>query len=119
MRKILAFRLFIALTGVLMALAVNSQPLLPIAEELQKLADQQLTLEQEKNQIAGQFQVASKACWKKFAVNDCLAEARRQKYQSLSPLEKRTLEINARQRELKETERQLRLSDKASTKGSS
>jgi len=102
-----------------MSQSASSQAITPIAEELKQLTDQQLILEQEKNQVAVQFQVASKACWKKFAVNDCLAEARRQKYLSLAPLEKRTLELNARQRELKETERQLRLSDKASTKGSS
>lgn len=102
----------------LMALSAQSQTSSVVAEELLQIADQQLTLEQEKNQVVSQFQSASKACWKKFAVNDCLAEARRQKYQSLAPLEKRTLELNVRQRELKEAERQLRLSDKASLKGS-
>ena len=46
MTKILVFRLFIALTGVLMALAANSQPLTPIAEELQQLADVASDLQQ-------------------------------------------------------------------------
>ena len=68
--------------------------------------------------IFDQFQTASKLCWQKFAVNDCLANARREKYQQLAPLDAREIELNAQQRELKEIERQQRLSDKATGKGS-
>jgi hypothetical protein len=106
-------------TLVFMSMTAMAQSNTSIPDELLWIADQQLGIEQEKNQIMGQFQVASKACWKKFNVNDCLTDARRQKYQSLAPLEKRTLELNVRHRELKEAERQLRLSDKSATKGSS
>jgi hypothetical protein len=71
----------------------------------------------EKKRIIDEFENASKACWRKFAVNDCLANVRRQKYQNLSPLEQQEIQLNARQRELKQLERQQRLSDKTSGKG--
>jgi len=58
------------------------------------------------------FQEASKACWKQFAVNDCLFKAKQQKYQNLSPLDQREIVLNARQRVLKELERQQRMSGK-------
>ena len=101
----------------LMSLPVLSQSNVVPSASADQLSEQQLMLEQEKQKVMAQFQVASKACWKKFAVNDCLAEARRQKYQSLAPLEKQTLQLNEQQRELKEAERLQRLSDKLSNKG--
>jgi hypothetical protein len=88
-------------------------------EELAIIHDQRSLIAHEKKQVLDQFQLDSKACWKKFAVNDCLANARRQKYQSLDPLDQREIQLNARQRALKEVERQQRLTDKASSKGTS
>ena len=103
--------------AILMSLPALSQSNVAPSASADLLSEQQLMLEQEKQKVMAQFQVASKACWKKFAVNDCLAEARRQKYQSLAPLEKQTLQLNEQQRELKEAERLQRLSDKLSNKG--
>jgi hypothetical protein len=60
-----------------------------------------------------QFQESSKACWQQFAVNDCLFKAKQQKYQALSPLDQREIALNARQRVLKESERQQRISGKS------
>lgn len=87
-------------------------------ETLTTIEAQRQLLVQDKKIIFDQFQTASKLCWQKFAVNDCLANARREKYQQLAPLDAREIELNARQRELKEFERQQRLSDKATGKGS-
>jgi hypothetical protein len=78
---------------------------------------QRLALNEEKNKIADQFQAVSKACWQKFAVNDCLFKARQQKYQSLNPLDQLEIALNHRQRTLKELERRQRLSDKAMDAG--
>jgi len=71
-----------------------------------------LRWQRKKKVILDHFQEASKACWKQFAVNDCLFKAKQQKYQTLSPLDQREIALNARQRVLKELERQQRISDK-------
>jgi hypothetical protein len=76
------------------------------------LPSQRLVLAEEKKKVFEQFQANSKACWQKFAVNDCLSNVRQQKYQSLRPLDQREIELNTRQRALKEIERRQRLSDK-------
>jgi hypothetical protein len=73
---------------------------------------QRLVLAEEKKKVFDQFQDNAKACWQRFAVNDCLSNARQQKYQSLRPLDQREVELNTRQRALKESERRQRLTDK-------
>jgi len=70
----------------------------------------------EKKQVLVVFDQSSKACWKIFAVNDCLAKARQLKYQQLAPLDQREYELNAQQRALKELDRRKRLAEKASDK---
>ena len=91
-----------------MAQSENSM-LLP---EIETIAEQRTSLAVEKKIILDHFQETSKACWKQFAVNDCLFKAKQQKYQALSPLDQREIALNARQRVLKELERQQRISDK-------
>ena len=82
------------------------------APEMKAIAEQRLVLAEEKKMILDHFQESSKACWKQFAVNDCLFRAKQHKYQSLSPLDQREIALNARQRVLKESERQQRISGK-------
>jgi len=81
--------------------------------ELEAISLQRLVLAQEKKAVLDHFHDASKACWKQFAVNDCLFKARQQKYQGLSPLDQREIALNERQRFLKESQRQQRLNGKA------
>lgn len=80
--------------------------------EMASIAAQRLVLAQEKNTVLDHFQESSKACWKQFAVNDCLFKAKQQKYQGLTPLEQREIALNERQRYLKESERQQRINGK-------
>jgi len=80
--------------------------------EMNAISDQRAAIADEKKLILDHFQEASKACWKQFAVNDCLFKAKQQKYQDLSPLDQREIVLNARQRVLKELERQQRMSGK-------
>ena len=89
------------------------------ATELAAIAAQRLVIEADKKIVLDQFQIESKACWQVFAVNDCLAKARRLKYQQLAPLDQREVVLNAKHRELKERERQQRLLGKAPPKASS
>ena len=80
--------------------------------ETEAIAQQRIALVEEKKVILDHFHEASKACWKQFAVNDCLFKAKQQKYQALAPLDQREMALNARQRVLKESERQQRISGK-------
>ena len=48
-------------------------------------------------------------CWQKFAVNACLIESRRIRRQALDPLAQQELVLNAREREWRSTQRDLRL----------
>jgi hypothetical protein len=82
------------------------------APEMKAIAEQRLALAEEKKVIMDHFQESSKACWKQFAVNDCLFKAKQHKYQALSPLDQREIALNARLRILKESERQQRISGK-------
>ena len=81
--------------------------------ELKAISEQRMALAEEKKVIMDHFQESSKACWRQFAVNDCLFKAKQQKYQALSPLDQREIALNARQRVLKESERQQRISGKS------
>ena len=97
----------------LSAMAQTDNPNLSKLAEASLIEAQRLVLADEKKKVLDQFQDASKACWQQFAVNDCLFKARQQKYQSLNPLDQREIDLNIRQRALKELERQQRLSDKS------
>jgi hypothetical protein len=97
----------------LFSLTQAETPNLPTQSEANLIEAQRMVLAGEKKKVFDQFQENSKACWQKFAVNDCLAKARQQKYQSLSPLDQREIDLNTRQRALKESDRRMRLSDKA------
>ena len=94
--------------AIAMAQSANSMQL----PETEAIAQQRIALAEEKKVILDHFHEASKACWKQFAVNDCLFKAKQQKYQALAPLDQREMALNARQRVLKESERQQRISGK-------
>jgi 4'-phosphopantetheinyl transferase EntD len=94
--------------AIAMAQSENSMQL----PEIEVISQQRIALAEEKKIILDHFQEASKACWKQFAVNDCLFKAKQQKYKAMSPLDQREIALNARQRVLKEAERQQRISGK-------
>jgi 4'-phosphopantetheinyl transferase EntD len=94
--------------AIAMAQSENSMQL----PEIEVISQQRIALAEEKKIILDHFQEASKACWKQFAVNDCLFKAKQQKYKAMSPLDQREVALNARQRVLKEAERQQRISGK-------
>ena len=81
---------------------------------LNKIAEETAALNESKNLVLQAYQLEVKSCWQLFAVNDCLAKAKREKYLSLAPIEKREIELSAKRREIKEADRILRLSDKSS-----
>ena len=80
---------------------------------LKKIAEETAGLNSKKEIIFQKYQTDAKSCWQLFAVNDCLAQAKRQKYQALAPLEQLESDLNAKRRELKEADRMQRLMDKS------
>lgn len=111
-------RLLICCVGLTAVASLCAQTSDGSTGESSAIQAQRLIIQNEKKRVDDEFEQASKACWKKFAVNDCLADVRRQKYQNLAPLAQQEIQLNGRQRALKELERQQRLSDKTSSKGS-
>jgi hypothetical protein len=93
------------------AQALASEP--NAAIELNKIALETSALNDQKSQVLQIYQSDAKACWQKFAVNDCLSKARRDKYQRLAPIEQLEIILNAKRRELKETDRIQRLNEKS------
>ena len=81
--------------------------------DVQNISDETAVLRERKNIVLQTYQINAKACWQLFAVNDCLAKAQREKYQSLAPIEQLEIALNAKRRALKEAERLERLSDKS------
>lgn len=80
---------------------------------LKKIAEETASLNSKKELIFQTYQAESKSCWQLFAVNDCLAKAKRQKYQALAPLEQIESALNSKRRELKEADRMQRLMNKS------
>lgn len=107
----------------MLALFFVSHPVLATesgaALALKKIAEETSVITDQKNQVLQTYQQEAKACWQHFAVNDCLAKARRDKYQRLSPIEQLEIALNAKRRELKEADRLQRLNDKANSEISS
>ena len=81
---------------------------------LKRMADETAALNDAKNLVLQRYQNEVKSCWQLFAVNDCLAKAKREKYQRLAPIEQLELTLNNQRRALKEAERIQRLNDKSS-----
>ena len=81
---------------------------------LNKIAEETAAVNESKNLVLQAYQLEAKSCWQLFAVNDCLAKAKREKYLRLAPLEKLEIALNAKRREIKEADRMFRLNDKSS-----
>jgi hypothetical protein len=88
-------------------------------DDLQKISEETIVLKEKKSIVLQTYQRNAKACWQLFAVNDCLAKAQREKYQSLAPIEQLEIELNAKRRALKEAERLERLNEKSSAQQNS
>ena len=54
----------------------------------------------EQNAARQRFEQAEKACWKRFAVNDCVSRARQQRRQTQDRLRQQELTLNALERRL-------------------
>jgi hypothetical protein len=77
--------------------------------EPQDIAIQRQALAEQRDAILKSDEKRQAMCWQKFAVNACLIESRRIRRQALDPLAQQELVLNAREREWRSTQRDLRL----------
>jgi hypothetical protein len=66
----------------------------------------------EKAAIAKRYHDAGFTCWHRFAVNDCLRDARRQRRAKLAPVTKTELAVNAAQRDYETRQRLQEIAQK-------
>lgn len=65
--------------------------------------------------IAEVFAEQQRGCYQRFAVNDCLREARRQQREALAVLRREEIAVNAEERRRREAERVKRLQAREAT----
>jgi hypothetical protein len=100
---------FVMITSLQAMAADQSAPM-----SLKRIDEETAALNDAKNLVLQRYQKEVKSCWQLFAVNDCLAKAKREKYQRLAPIEQLELTLNTQRRALKEADRIQRLNDKSS-----
>lgn len=83
------------------------------------LRAQRDVLSQARQRITLAHEHLAKACWQKFAVNDCLADVRRSQRGQLDPIHHQELMLNAQERAWRMQQRDLRLQNKAQDAGGS
>jgi hypothetical protein len=76
-------------------------------------------LTQERAQVSAVHDILARACWQKFAVNDCLATVRKSKRKQLDPVRQKELELNAQERAWRTLQRDERLQNKLQESGGS
>ena len=87
----------------LLSASAQSQPLIsapPLAYEVQRAR-----IEEERGQAQAQFDAAAVLCYQKFAVNDCLQDARNTRRDLLADLRKLSLALRDAQARQKAQER--------------
>ena len=80
-------------------------------EREQAIAFERAQLAQQREQLQQAYDRTAKDCWQRFAVNDCLAQARQLRRSRSEPLRQRELELNALYRAVREERRLLRLGE--------
>ena len=81
----------------------------------ERIAQEREHLQAERSAVEQTHEALSRACWQRFAVNDCLREVRRSRYAALDPIRARELELNAQERALRTRQRDERLQGKTDT----
>jgi hypothetical protein len=92
----------------LMAMA-HAQP----SEDVpQVLAKERASLALKRSAILAEFESRSQDCWQRFAVNDCIRQARRLRRADLEPIRRNELQLNEQERQWRSEQRDERLQNK-------
>ena len=73
---------------------------------------QREAIAQDRQAVMRTYEQAAKACWQKFAVNNCLSDARKERRAALEPLRQKDLVLNTQERLWRTEQRDLRLQGK-------
>lgn len=89
------------------------------AQTAPELPDPSARIEAEREQLQAERSAAERmyderqrACWQRFAVNNCLQQVRRERHAALDPLRERELRLNEQERAWRSVQREQRLQDK-------
>jgi len=82
-----------------------------------EISHQRALLSLQREQVTIQQDTQARACWQKFAVNDCLASVRKNKRAQLDPIRQKELALNAQERAWRTRQRDERLQNKTPTSG--
>lgn len=89
-------------------------PLAGIAADEVNVAGERARIATERAAIEGEFKTSEKACYKTFAVNDCLNDARSRRRDALGHLRRQELAINDAERKRRAAERVREIEAKSS-----
>jgi hypothetical protein len=103
-----------ALCWVPLALAQNGED---FSAREQQLAEQRAKLTQERSALLSKYDAQERACWQRFAVNDCLRSVRRAKRADLQPMDEADWALAEQERALVQAQRRARLAEKNQTGG--
>ena len=73
---------------------------------------QREAIEKDRQAVMSSYEQAAKGCWQKFAVNNCLSDARKARRAALEPLRQKDLVLNTQERLWRTEQRDLRLEGK-------
>lgn len=99
----------VVLSLLLCLASVKAQPAVASDDLPARIAEAREHLQQERQAIESLHEERARACWQRFAVNDCLREVRRSRHDALDPLRPRELELNAQERDWRSRQRDDRL----------
>ena len=102
-------RLAVLLIAFCLAAAAQAQ------QDEASLAAERARLGNERARVDAEFKAEEKACYGKFAVNDCLAAAKSKRRQALGDLRRQEIALNDAERKRKAIERRQSIEDKAPT----
>ncbi|MDD0837235.1 hypothetical protein PSQ40_01500 [Curvibacter sp. HBC61] len=106
----------LALLWVAAASAVAATPTVaPLAPQAPTVEQERSRIERERAAEMGRQQAVESACYQRFAVNDCLAEARVKHREVLSDLKRQEVQLNDRERRLRAGEQLRRIEEKVSS----
>lgn len=94
-----------------------AQPGKDFADRESQLAQQRAQLERTRAELLAQYDTQERACWQRFAVNDCLRAVRRAKRADMQPIDEADWALAEQERALVQEQRRERLADKARTSG--
>lgn len=89
--------------------AVHSQDLDDVPDVIAK---ERAVLSAKRSAILAEFETRSQDCWQKFAVNNCIIQARRMRRADIEPIRQAELLLNEQERQWRTQQRNERLQNK-------